>query len=67
MKIGDLVKFRRPVDAAEAAEIFVVRELRGDRVLVAVLGSGLSIVPTFVYLADDLEFVGETGGRTAPR
>ena len=26
--------------------------------LVAVLGSVFSIVPTFVYLADDLEFVG---------
>ena len=61
MKFGDLVKFRKPVDVEEAAEIFVVREMRGDRVLVAALGTVFSIVPTVVYLVEELEVLGETG------
>lgn len=67
MKFGDVVKFREPANAGEANETFVVRELRGDRVLVAGLETGFSIVPTFVYRVEDLEVIARTDGLLANR
>lgn len=63
MKFGDVVMFCKPADAAEASERFVVRELRGDRVLVAALGAGFSIAPTFVYRIEELEVIAHVEGR----
>ena len=57
LNIGDEVKFSRPLTDDERIERFVVVELRGDRVLVAMKESGMSIVPTFVYLQADLTTV----------
>ena len=57
LHIGDEVKFSRPLTDDERIERFVVVELRGDRVLVAMKESGMSIVPTFVYLQADLTTV----------
>jgi len=55
LNIGDEVKFSRPLTDDERIERFVVVELRGDRVLVAMKDSGMTIVPTFVYLQADLK------------
>ena len=55
--IGDEVKFSRPLTDDERIERFMVVELRGDRVLVAMKESGMTIVPTFVYLQADLTAV----------
>ena len=57
LNIGDEVKFSRPLTDDERIERFVVVELRGDRVLVAMKESGMAIVPTFVYLQADLKSV----------
>ena len=57
LNIGDEVKFYRPLTDDERIERFVVVELRGDRVLVAMKESGMAIVPTFVYLQADLKSV----------
>lgn len=54
LRVGDEVKFADPITANERIERFVVAELRGERVLVAMKDSGMSIVPTFVYLVEDL-------------
>jgi hypothetical protein len=40
-----------------------VRELRGDRVLVAALGTGFSIAPTFVYSVEELEVIAHVDGQ----
>jgi hypothetical protein len=63
MKSGDVVTFRNPADAAETSERFVVRELRGDRVLVAALGTGFSITPTSVYSVEELEVIAHVDGQ----
>ncbi len=55
MKAGDVVKFAEPMSQDEEFETFLVVEMRGPRVLVSLIGSGMSIVPTFVYLASDLK------------
>ena len=57
LNIGDEVKFSRPLTVDERIERFMVVELRGDRVLVAMKESGMTIVPTFVYLQADLTTV----------
>ena len=57
LNIGDEVKFSRPLTDDERIERFMVVELRGDRVLVAMKESGMTIVPTFVYLQADLTAV----------
>ena len=57
LNIGDEVKFSRPLTDDERIDRFMVVELRGDRVLVAMKESGMSIVPTFVYLQADLTTV----------
>ena len=54
LRVGDEVKFVDPKTDDERIERFVVAELRGERVLVAMKDSGMSIVPTFVYLARDM-------------
>ena len=54
LRVGDEVKFVDPKTDDERIERFVVAELRGDRVLVAMKDSGMRIVPTFVYLARDM-------------
>ena len=54
LNIGDEVKFWHPLTDDERIERFMVVELRGDRVLVAMKDSGMTIVPTFVYLQADL-------------
>lgn len=63
MKFGDVVMFCKPADATEASERFVVRELRGDRVLVAALGTGFSITPTSVYSVEELEVIAHVDGQ----
>lgn len=57
MKAGDVVKFVEPMSLDEESETFLVVEMREPRVLVSLIGSGMHIVPTFVYLASDLEVV----------
>ena len=57
LRVGDEVMFARPLTDDERIERFVVVELRGDRVLVSMKESGMSIVPTFVYLQADLTTV----------
>lgn len=54
LHVGDEVKFADPKTNDERHERFVVAELRGERILVAMKDSGMSIVPTFAYLAKDL-------------
>lgn len=54
LRVGDEVKFVDPKTDDERIERFVVAELRGERVLVAMKDSGMRIVPTFVYLASDM-------------
>ena len=54
VNVGDEVRFVEPKTDDERIERFEVLELRGERVLVAMKDSGMSIVPTFVYLASDL-------------
>ena len=54
VNVGDEVRFVEPKTEDERIERFEVLELRGERVLVAMKDSGMSIVPTFVYLASDL-------------
>lgn len=53
-EVGDEVKFAAPLTRDEEEERFIVMELRGDRILVALKDSGMSIVPTFVYAVEDL-------------
>ena len=57
LRVGDEVKFSRPLTDDERIERFMVVEFRGDRVLVAMKESGMTIVPTFVYLQADLKSV----------
>lgn len=52
-QVGQTVKFLVPTTDDEAAERFIVRELRGPRVLVEYM-CDMGIRPTFVYLASDL-------------
>ena len=54
LTIGDVVKFAHPHTDDERIERFMVVELRGERVLVAMKDSGMTLVPTFVYLQSDL-------------
>ena len=58
-RAGDVVRFRHPIDAAEAAEVYVVVEPRGDRTLVRDDSTGMFIAPTSVYATADLM---RTGG-----
>ena len=51
--VGQLVRFIAPLNEDEREEQFTVLELRGERVLVEFV-CGMSIRPTFVYLAADL-------------
>lgn len=53
MERGNVVMFKEPT-ADEINDRFVVVEMRGPRVLVALMGSDFAIVPTFVYATDDL-------------
>lgn len=55
MERGNVVVFREPAED-EVGVRFVVVEMRGPRVLVA-LDSDFAIVPTFVYAVEDLELV----------
>ncbi|MDB5801660.1 MAG: hypothetical protein JWL63_2599 [Rhodocyclales bacterium] len=54
MKIGAVVMFADPLDEDEKLQRFVVKELRGNRVLVQDTFSRFFIRPTFVYLSSDL-------------
>ena len=54
LRVGDEVRFADPKTDDERIERFVVAELRGERVLVSMKDSGMTIVPTFAYLAQDL-------------
>jgi len=54
MKAGDVVKFVEPMSPEEEFETFLVVEMRSPRVLVSLIGSGMTIVPTFVYPESDL-------------
>jgi hypothetical protein len=54
MTMGDMVKFKEPVDVHEADERFVVLEDRGDRVLVGALFTGLIFGTATVLRTDDL-------------
>ena len=53
LAVGQLVRFIAPLNEDEREEKFTVLELRGERVLVEFV-CGMSIWPTFVYLAGDL-------------
>lgn len=57
LQVGQVVKFVSPLSADEQVERFRVVELRGDRTLVSPVEwpSRFGIVPTFVYLAHELE------------
>ena len=59
VSVGSVVKFGDPQSEDERAERFVVRELRGERVLVEDLQSAAAIKPTFVYLLSDMVLVDE--------
>ena len=59
VSVGSVVKFGDPQSEDERAERFVVRELRGERVLVEDLQSAAAIKPTFVYLLGDMVLVDE--------
>ena len=54
LKVGDEIRFLEPITDDEHEERFEVLELRGERVLVAMKNSGMSIIPTFAYLTKDL-------------
>lgn len=54
MNIGDMVKYKEPVDVHEEDERFVVLEDRGDRVLVGSLFLDLPLGVTSVLRTDDL-------------
>lgn len=56
MERGNVVMFREPAED-EIGVRFVVVEMRGPRVLVALMDSDFAIVPTFVYAVEDLERV----------
>ena len=56
MKLGNVVKFKDPINAGEAAERHVVIELRGNRVLVEFV-CNMNFKPMGVYLIDDMEVV----------
>ena len=49
------VRYSAPVDAAEAALRFRVLELRGDRVLIELLDSGMFIAPAEVVALSEVE------------
>ena len=53
MKQNDTVKFAAP-HASEENDLFKVLEIRDDRVLLAILNTGMSIVPTVVYPVADM-------------
>lgn len=57
IRVGDHVRFTRPISPEERGERFVVLELRGDRALVSAAESAMKITPTFVYRLSDLEIV----------
>lgn len=50
---GDIVRFANP-EKGEESDRMVVRENRGDRVLVAHMNTGMRITPTSVFSVDDL-------------
>lgn len=54
---GDEVRFANPMTVGEEIERFMVLELRGERVLVAMKNSDMRIVPTFAYLTTDMQAV----------
>jgi hypothetical protein len=64
LKAGDPVRLAKPADDAEAAAIYDVEELRGERVLIA-LRCDLPIRPTECVLVSDVERVGEAEADTA--
>ena len=55
MMRGDVVRIREPMPDEDAAQRYAVAEMRGDRVLVVALDTGLSIAPQNVFLVSDLE------------
>lgn len=54
MKVGDLVKYKEPIDEKEEYERFVVLEDRGDRVLLGMLFINLRFGATSVLQTEDL-------------
>lgn len=55
LKVGQTVRFVDPQTVSERGERFIVRELRGERVLVSArYWPHGQIVPTWVYRATDL-------------
>ncbi len=57
MNAGDVVKYAKPANAAEAALLFVVIEDRGDRLLVEALGTGLPIPGQTCFATSEYELV----------
>ena len=57
MTRGDVVRLREPMPDEDAAQRYTVAEMRGDRVLVVALDTGVSIAPQNVFLVADLERV----------
>ena len=52
--VGQIVKFRAPMNDAESLQRFRVAELRGDRVLVVYV-CALPLPPAYVYSVSDLQ------------
>lgn len=59
MKAGDIVKFHTPLTEEEVTALFVIVEMRDERVLVKKVNSRLAIVPQSVFFVSDLEVVYE--------
>lgn len=64
MNVGDIVKYREAHEAGDKESRFVVKELRGDRVLVAefAVSHDMSIKPTYVLDVADLVPASDLGG-----
>jgi len=55
MKKGNTVVFKDALDHGDEKLIFSVIEIRGDKILVENINSGLFVNPQFVYHVNDLK------------
>lgn len=55
LKVGDAVKWAKPLNADEAKEVFKITELNGDRCFIEAQNTGMTIAP--VQLARVAELV----------
>lgn len=66
MNVGDIVKYRKALEVGDKESRFVVKELRGDRVLVAEFAvcHDMSIKPTYVLDVAELVPASDLGGHS---